>query len=60
MNAHTDFDYETVLACCCDKTMNGYEQAIHYGQLSGDFTKDHKLTAMGHKVARLIQDDLVK
>ena len=51
-------DYEAVLAYCCDKTMNGYEQALHYGRLSGYFTKENKLTAMGHKVSRLIEDDL--
>ena len=51
-------DYEAVLAYCCDKTMNGYKQALHYGRLSGYFTKDNKLTAMGHKVARMIEDDL--
>ena len=51
-------DYEAVLAFCCDKTMNGYEQALHYGRLSGYFDKNNKLTAMGYKVARLIQDDL--
>jgi len=51
-------DYEAVLAYCCDKTMNGYEQALHYGRLSGYFDKNNKLTAMGHKVARLLADDL--
>ena len=51
-------DDEAVLAYCCDKTMNGYEQALHYGRLSGYFDKNNKLTVMGHKVARLLEDDL--
>ena len=51
-------DYEAVLAYCGDKTMNSYEQALPYGRLSGYFDKNNKLTTMGQKVARLLEDDL--
>ena len=51
-------DYEAVLAYCGDKTMNSYEQALHYGRLSDYFDKNNKLTTMGQKVARLLEDDL--
>ena len=59
MKARKDFiEYEAVLSYCCNKTMSGYEQAVHYGRLSGYFTSDNKLTPMGRKVARLLEDGL--
>ena len=59
MNAREDFiEYEAVLSYCRNRTMSGYEQAVHYGRLSGYFTSDNKLTPMGRKVARLLEDAL--
>ena len=59
MNAREDFiEYEAVLSYCRNKTMSGYEQAVHYGRLSGYFTSDNKLTPMGRKIARLLEDGL--
>ena len=59
MNAREEFiEYEVVLSYCRNKTMSGYEQAVHYGRLSGYFTSDNKLTPMGRKVARLLEDGL--
>ena len=59
MNARKDFlDYEAVLAYCQNKTTSDFDQATHYGRLSGFFTNDNKLTDMGRKVARLLEDDL--
>ena len=59
MNASKDFiEYEAVLSYCCNKTMSGYEQALHYRRLSGYFTYDNKLTPTGRKVARLLEDGL--
>ena len=59
MNAREDFiEYEAVLSYCRNKTMSGCEQAVHYGRLSGYFTSDNKLTPMGRKVARLLEDGL--
>ena len=47
MNARKDFiEYEAVLSYCFNKTMSGY------------FTSDNKLTPMGRKVARLLEDGL--
>ena len=39
--------YDAVLAYCVEKTLRGYDQAIEYGQLSGFFTLDNKLTPRG-------------
>ena len=59
MNARKDFiEYEAVLSYCRNRTMSGYEQAVHYGRLSGHFPSDNKLTPMGRKVARLLEDGL--
>ena len=59
MNARKDFiEHEAVLSYCLKKTMSDYEQAVHYGRLSGYFTCDNKLTPMGRKVARLLEDGL--
>ena len=57
MNARKDFtEYEAVLKYCCIKTKNNHEQAVHYGQLSGYFTTDNKLTPMGRRIAQYIED----
>ncbi len=59
MNARRDFiEYEAVLRYCCKKTKNNHEQAVHYGQLSGYFTTDNKLTPMGRRIAQYIEDGL--
>ena len=59
LNARKDFiEYEAVLKYCCDKTKNNHEQALHFGQLSGYFTKDNKLTPMGRQVAQYLEDGL--
>ena len=61
MNACEDFiEYEAVLSYCQNKTISGYEQALHYGRLSGYITPDNKLTPMGRKVARLLEDGLAE
>ena len=53
MNARKDFmEYEAVLRYCCKKTKNNHEQAVHYGQLSGYFTTDNKLTPMGRQIGQ--------
>ena len=55
LNARKDFiEYEAVLRYCCIKTKNNHEQALHYGQLSGYFTNDNKLTPMGRQVAQYL------
>lgn len=33
-------------------------QALHFGQLSGYFTNDNKLTPMGRQVAQYLKDGL--
>ena len=59
MIARKDFtEYEAVLKYCCIKTKNNHEQALHYGQLSGYFTNDNKLTPMGRQVAQYLEDGL--
>ena len=59
MSARKDFiEYEAVLTYCCNKTMGGYDQAIHYGRLSGFFTTDNKLTPLGKTIARHVGDGL--
>ena len=44
--------YEAVLAYCSERTLSGYDQAIHYGQLSGYFPLDNKRTRQGQMLAR--------
>ena len=46
--------YETVLAYCIERTLSGYDQAIHYGRLSGYLTLDNKLTFQGQMLARTL------
>ena len=59
MNARKDFiEYEAVLTYCCNKTMGGYDQALNYGKMSGYFTADNKLTAMGKTIAQYVEDGL--
>ena len=44
--------YEAVLEYCIERTLSGYDQAIHYGRLSGYLTLDNKLTIQGQMLAR--------
>ena len=46
--------YEAVLAYCIERTLSGYDQAIHYGRLSGYLTLDNKLTIQGQMLARAL------
>ena len=60
MNARKDFIEDgAVLKYCCNKTKNNHEQALHFGQLSGYFTNNNKLTPMGRQVAKYLKDGLV-
>ena len=59
MNARKDFiEYEAVLQHCLERTMGGYEPAVVYGKLSGYFTPDNRLTAMGQTVAGWLDEGL--
>ena len=59
MNARKDFiEYEAELKYCYIKTKNNHEQALHFGQLSGYFTNDNKLTPIGRQVAQYLKDEL--
>ena len=46
--------YETVLSYCIDRTLSGYDHAVHYGQINGFFTCDNELTPDGKKVANIL------
>lgn len=43
---------EAVLAYCIERTLRGYDQAIHYSRLSGYLTLDNKLTIHGQMLER--------
>ena len=51
-------EYEAVLTYCCNKTMGGYDPAIHYGRLNGFLTTDNKLTPLGKTIAQYVGDGL--
>ena len=59
MCVHRDFlQFETVLSYCLTKTRSvNYDQAMHYGRLSGFFTNANKLTATGSRMAEFLFDD---
>ena len=59
MSAHRDFlHFETVLSYCFTKTLsNNYDQAMHYGRLSGFFTDTNKLAPTGSRMAVFLFDD---
>ena len=44
-----------VLSYCIDRTLSGYDQAMHYGRLSGFFTFENELTALGKKFAQSLK-----
>ena len=44
--------YDAVLSYCIERTLSGYDQAIHYGRLSGFFTLNYELTALGKTFAQ--------
>ena len=46
--------YDAVLAYCVDRTLSGYDHAIHYGRSSGFFTLDYELTALGERFAQTL------
>ena len=58
MSAHRDFlQFETVLSYCFAKTRtDNYDQAMHYGRLSGFFTDANKLTPTGSRMAEFLFD----
>ena len=47
--------YDAVLSYCIDRTLSGYDQAINYGRLSGFFTFENELTALGKKFAQSLK-----
>jgi len=47
--------YDAVLSYCIDRTLSGYDQAMHYGRLSGFFTFENELTALGKKFAQSLK-----
>ena len=59
MSAHRDFlQFETVLSYCFAKTRtDNYDQAMHYGRLSGFFTDANKLTPTRSRMAVFLFDD---
>ena len=48
--------YDAVLSYCIDRTLSGYDQAMRYGRLSGFFTFDNELTALGKKFAQSLKN----
>ena len=48
--------YDAVLSYCIDRTLSGYDQAMHYGRLSGFFTFENELTALGEKFAQRLKN----
>ena len=59
MSAHHDsIQFETVLSYCFTKTRSkDYDQAMHYGRLSGFFDDANKLTPTGSRMAVFLFDD---
>ena len=59
MSAHRDFlQFEAVLSYCFAKMRtDNYDQAMHYGRLSGFFTDANKLTPTGSRMAVFLFDD---
>ena len=59
MSAHRDLlQFETALSYCYRKTCSqNYDQAMHYGRLSGFFTDANKLTPNGSRMAVFLFDD---
>ena len=59
MSTHHDFlQFETMLSYCYNKTRNqNYDQAMHYGRISGFFTDANKLTLNGRRMAELLFDN---
>lgn len=60
MNAHNSIaDHELVLQHCLAKTQNfDREQALTYGQLSGFYDAENKLTLSGENLAAFLKLDL--
>ena len=60
MNAHISMgDHELVLQHCLKKTNNtDRQQALKYGQLSGFFDNEHRLTLSGEHLAAFLKLDL--
>ena len=48
--------HDAVLSYCFDRTLSGYDQAMHYGRLSGFFTFENELTALGKKFAQSLKN----
>ena len=48
--------YDAVLSYCFDRTLSGYDQAMHYGRLSGFFNFENELTALGKKFAKSLKN----
>ena len=59
MCAHRDFlQFETVLSYCLTKMRSeNYDQAMHYGRLSGFFINANKLTPTESRMAEFLFDD---
>ena len=48
--------YDAVLSYCFDRTLSGYDQAMHYGRLSGFFTFENELTTLGKRFAQSLKN----
>ena len=48
--------YDAVLSYCIDRTLSGYDQAMHYGRSNGFFTVENELTALGKKFAQSLKN----
>jgi hypothetical protein len=50
--------YDAVLSYCIDRTLSGYDQAMHYGRLSGFFTFENELTALGKSLRKVLKQGM--